>query len=126
MWRHIKQILQVIIPKTAMLVSSPHRMVLSKATKYFITFNLVHTTLPNYNWVIRISAHTFAWNSKYFQVNWKFKHFFVLFFVLFFCFSPSMLSVHKGNRETLQNRVHISVYHILQTLYGYTPLTPYR
>ena len=45
---------------TAMLVSCSHVMVLGKATKYSITFYLVHTTLPNYNRVTRLSAHTLA------------------------------------------------------------------
>ena len=39
-WRHIEQILQVIIPATAMLISSSHRTVLEKKqkTKYYINF----------------------------------------------------------------------------------------
>ena len=78
MWRHIKQILQVIILATAMLVSCSHRTVLGKATKCSITFYLVHTTLSNYNWVTRISAHT-HWveiSNPLYKVNQRFKCFF--------------------------------------------------
>ena len=62
----LKQILQVIVLGTAMLVSCSHVKVQGKATKCTITFYLVHTTLPNYNRVTRISTHThtLGWNFK--------------------------------------------------------------
>ena len=58
MLRHIKQILQVIILATAMLVSCSHVTVLGKATKCSITFYLVHIYYQIMNRVTRISAHT--------------------------------------------------------------------
>ena len=67
MWCHIKQILQAIVLATAMLVSCSHVMVFGKATKCFITFYLVYTTLPNYNQRTRISAHTLGWNFNSFH-----------------------------------------------------------
>ena len=57
--RHIKPILQVIILTTTMLVSSLYGAVLKNTTKCPITFYLVHTAKPNYNWVtVYSSTHT--------------------------------------------------------------------
>ena len=49
MAHHIKQILQVIILMTVMMVSSLHETVLENTTNCSVTFYLVHTTVPNYN-----------------------------------------------------------------------------
>ena len=57
MWCRIKPILQVIILATAMLLSILHSSVLENTTKCPRTFNLVHITIPNCNWVTRILAH---------------------------------------------------------------------
>ena len=77
MWRHIKPILQVIILATAMLVSSLHRVVLENTTKCPLTFYLVHTTIPNYIWVLRILAHML---TEVNEANLKFKHSLLFFF----------------------------------------------
>ena len=58
MWPHIKPILLVIILATTMLISFKHGSVLENTTKCLKPFNLIHTTIPNYNWVTRILAHT--------------------------------------------------------------------
>ena len=76
MWHHIKRVLQVIRIATSLLVSSPHRTVLGKTTKCSSTFYLVHTTLPNYNRVTRVSAHRLHWNFISFLWNRKLKRFF--------------------------------------------------
>ena len=71
MWRHFKPILQVITLATAMMVSSLHGAVLENTTKCPVTFYLVHTIIPNYNWVTKILAHThlagilIPWNQKF-------------------------------------------------------------
>ena len=75
------------------------RAVLENTTKCSVTFYLVHTTIPNYNSMTRILAHTLDGNfESSCEVNQKFKRvfflffcfcFFVLFlfcFVLFYCF----------------------------------------
>ena len=72
MWSHIKPILQVIIISITMLVSSLHGTVMENITKCSITFYLVHITIPNYNWVKRIAAHTLGSNFKSFhEENWN-------------------------------------------------------
>ena len=79
MWCHIKPILQVIILATAMLVSSLQGAVLENTTKS-VTFYLVHTTIPNYNWVTRILANTLGGNfNSFYEVNQKFKRFLLFF-----------------------------------------------
>ena len=110
MWRHIKQILQVIVLLTAMLVSCTHGTVLGKAIKKkcFVTFYLVQTTLSNFNQVIRISANTLIWNFKSFHKIGKFKRFLMF---------SSIPSCTKWNQEMLQYHSHISDYHDVQTLY---------
>ena len=41
---------------------------------------LVHTTIPNYNWVKRLSADVLCWNCKsFYEVNQKFKRFLLFF-----------------------------------------------
>ena len=117
MWRHIEQILQVIVLTTAMLVSCLHGMVLGKCSK---TSYLVHTTLSNYNRVTRISAHTLSWNFKSLhKVNRKFRG-----FLLF----SSIPHCTKGKQEMLQNHLHVCAYYIVQTLYWmlkwFPPLLP--
>ena len=64
MWHHIKQILQIIILGTAMLVSFLHSLVLENTTKCPRTLHLVHIIIPNYNRVTRILAQTLGWNLK--------------------------------------------------------------
>ena len=44
------------------IVFPVHSMVLKNATKCFVACYLVHTMLPNYCWVTRISAQTLGWN----------------------------------------------------------------
>ena len=71
-----KNVCQVILPPAAMLVSFPYGRV--------TFFYLFHTTLPNFNRVIGISAHTVGWNYKSFhKVNWKF-----MYVLLFFPYRP--------------------------------------
>ena len=78
-------------------------------TKCSVTFYLVHTTVPNYNRVTRILAHTLGGNSESFcKVNQKFQRFFVVFLY--------MRNI-KGNQAAGQNHACIGVYHVVQTLY---------
>ena len=85
-----------------------HGTVLGKATKCFITFYLVGTTLLNCNWVARISPDRLGKNYKSFhEVNRKSKG-----FLLFF----SILRCTKGNQEVLN--ACVNAYHIVQTLYS--------
>ena len=63
-----------------MLVCPPHRTVLGRTRICSITFLLIHTTLPNYNQVRRISAHIHLveilnppWSNQ------NFKHFLLFF-----------------------------------------------
>ena len=85
-----------------------------KVTKCSISFYLVHTTLPNYNYmyVTRILAHTLEWNFKSFhEVNRKFQGFFIF----------SIPRCAKGNQGILKNRACVRAYHVVQTLYcGHT------
>ena len=111
MWRHIKQIWQVIILASVMLVSFPHEAVLGKTTNCSITFYLVHTTLPNNNRVTKISAHTLGWNFKSLhEVNRKLK--------LFCCFSPyhkkPRAAAKSCARRCVQRRAN-SLFFILNT-----------
>ena len=107
MWRHIKQILQVILLAIAMLVSCSRAKVLGKATKSAIAFYLVPTTLPNYNRVIRLSTHTrikfqiLPWSKSKVPTNFFF----------------SLPRCAKGNQEILKNSARVSAYHVVQTLY---------
>ena len=106
---HIKPILQVIILTTTMLVSSLHGVVLDNTTKCPVTFYLVHTTIPNYNWVTRIiSTHT-GWN--FFLRIRKLK------VSAFFCCFSLYCAIQKGNQATVQNRAHMGAYRVVQTLY---------
>ena len=54
-----------------------HSPVLENTTKCSVSFQLVHTTIPNYNWMTRISAHTPSWNFKSFYAAWSFSNFFL-------------------------------------------------
>ena len=110
MWRHIKPILQVIALATAMLVSSLHGAVLENRTKCPVTFYLLHTIIPNYNWVTRVLAHTLSCSfNSFYEVNQKLKR-----FLLFFSIRP----IEKGNQGGGgQNHARMGPYHIVQTLY---------
>ena len=80
----------------------------------------LHTTIPNYNRVTRISAHTLGGKFESFcEVNQKFQH---------FCSFFSSISCHtKGNQAAGQNRACIGVYGIVQTLYKCPgALTPFK
>ena len=73
MWRHIKQ-----ANFTSHHTRDHHigflftRSGIGKYNKCPRTFYLVLTTIPNYNWVTRISAHTFCWNfNSFHEVKFK-------------------------------------------------------
>ena len=118
MWCHIKPILQVILLATAMLVSSHHSLVLENTIKCPRPFNLVHITIPNYNQVTRILVHTLGWNLKScYEVNPNNS--------LFCCFSPYR-AIQTGNQRAGQNRAHIGVYRVVQTLYTMIQTTHYK
>ena len=105
----VKQKLQAIILATAMLVSCSHVTVLGKATECSITFYLVHTTLPNYNWVTRISAHTHSYEiSNPSMKKIESSNAFLLCFVKPRC--------AKGIQDMLQNRARVGAYRVVQTL----------
>ena len=108
MWRHIMPILQVIILATAMLVSSLQRAVLENTIKFPITFYLGHTTIPNYNWVTRILAHTISGN---------FNSFYELKVQAFFCCFSLYWAKQKGNQAAGQSHARMGAYRVVQTLY---------
>ena len=59
---------------------SPRRSRYWGNNKLFHYFLFSLSTIPNYNWVIIISAHTLGWNFKSFhEVNRKFKQFLLFF-----------------------------------------------
>ena len=94
-------------------VSSLNRRVLGKTTKCSInTFYLVHTTLPNYNRVTRISAHSHTLVYKFFhEVNPKLDLFFLFF---------SIPRSTKENQEMLQSRARtLGAYRVVQTVFSF-------
>ena len=112
MRRHIKQILHVIVlwSYSRPPFWFPVRMWWYWEKQQNVpTFYLVHTTLPNYNHVTRISANTFGWNFiTSYEVNRKFKRFLLLSFI------PPCA---KGNKEVLPNCARIGGYRVVQTLF---------
>ena len=74
-----------------------------------LRFNLVHTTIPNYNRVTRnISTHTLGGNFESFcKVNQKFQR-----FLLFF----SIPRHTKGNQAAGKNHACIGAHRVVQTL----------
>ena len=109
MQRHIKQILQIIILATTILISFLHGTVLRKATKCSITVYLVHTT-SDYNQVSRISGHSPSVEISKPSTKSKVRG--------FCCFSPYQ-AVQKETKR-LQNCARISAYCSLQTHYNVT------
>ena len=79
-------------------------------TKCPVTFYLVHTTIPNYNRVTRILAHTLGGNFKSFcEVNQKFQRF------LFF----SIPRHTKGNQAVGQNCERIGAHRVMPGNQGF-------
>ena len=71
---------------------------IEKHNKMSCSFYLVHTTVPNYNRVTRVLAHTLGGTFKSFcEVNQKFKRF-------FFCCFSLYRAILKGNQAAGQNR----------------------
>ena len=80
-------------------------------SRYFF-FYLIHTTIPNYNRVTRILAHTLTLGEKFKSfcvVNQKVQEFFVV--VVF-----PIPRHKKGKPGGGANRARIGAYHVVQNL----------